>query len=118
MTSDDATAPPFVAIVTDVQNYPIKMVVLDARSLDVRLSLTFEEWTSFRPASAGHRLIENGFAIRDRSRGMAGWDTLEGVGYTAALISAEDIGGPPPARLEVLPDGRGILVHNGTGNTL
>lgn len=51
-------------------------------------TIDLPDWESFRPASAGHRLIEHGYMIRPDARGpetLSGW-TRVGPGFSAPVV--------------------------------
>jgi len=66
--------------------------VLD-HGMNIITTINLPEWESFRPASAGHRLIEHGFMIRPDARGpetVNGWSPT-GPGYTVPVIRTDDL---------------------------
>lgn len=65
--------------------------VLDEQ-LAILATVDLPDWESFRPASAGHRLIEVGFMIRpgvDRAD-LNGWKPVTN-GYTVPVVSIEEV---------------------------
>lgn len=65
--------------------------VLDEH-LTVLATVDLPDWESFRPASAGHRLIEAGYMIRpgvDRAD-LNGWKPVAN-GYTVPVVSLEEV---------------------------
>lgn len=65
--------------------------VLDA-SLNILVTIDLPEWDTFRPASAGHRLIERGWMIRPEARNepdtVNGWRAI-GSGWVTQVISTD-----------------------------
>jgi hypothetical protein len=71
--------------------FQINVLVLDEQ-LTTLATIDLPDWETFRPASAGHRLIEAGYMIRpgvDRAD-LNGW-TPTANGYTVPVISLEEV---------------------------
>lgn len=80
----------------DVQRceHGYQLNVLDS-DLHIRCTIDLPEWESFRPASAGHRLIEHGWMIRPDGRGpetVNGWRAI-GSGWVTQVISTDVVTG-------------------------
>ncbi|MFE7757615.1 hypothetical protein [Streptomyces sp. NPDC057429] len=74
-----------VCVATDT-GYRLR-VLSEGRDL-VRLDL--DDWEEFRPASAGHRLIEHGYTIRPDQRSadtVAGWRAIPAQGRAWSTIA-------------------------------
>lgn len=74
----------------DVQRceHGFQLNVLDDE-LNIVVTIDLPEWESFRPASAGHRLIEHGWMIRPDTRGpdtVNGWRAI-GSGWVTQVIA-------------------------------
>jgi hypothetical protein len=88
--------PMTTAICSPTADGYVLRVVGDTASSDlVRVDL---DWEEFRPASAGHRLIENGWMIRPDARGpetVNGWrETPTAAGHWSVPVvsTAEAVG--------------------------
>lgn len=83
----------------DVQRceHGFQINVLDAE-LHIVVTIDLPEWESFRPASAGHRLIEHGWMIAPHTRDeqhpetVNGWRAI-GSGWVTQVISTEVVTG-------------------------
>lgn len=65
--------------------------VLD-HSMSILVTIDLPDWDSFRPASAGHRLIENGYMIRPDVRTpetVNGWSRA-GSGWMTQVMRLDD----------------------------
>lgn len=64
--------------------------------LNILATIELPEWESFRPASAGHRLIEHGWMIRPEARDepetVNGWRAI-GSGWVTQVISTDVVTG-------------------------
>jgi hypothetical protein len=59
--------------------------------MDILATIDLPDWESFRPASAGHRLIEHGYMIHPEARGpetVNGWRQA-GAGWMVSVIRTE-----------------------------
>lgn len=59
----------------------------------VLATIDLPDWESFRPASAGHRLIERGYMIRPDARGpetVNGW-TAVGPSWMTPVVRTDDV---------------------------
>ena len=69
--------------------------VLDA-SMAILATVDLPDWETFRPASAGHRLIEHGYMIRPDARTSGtvnGWRQA-GSGWMTQVMRLDDNGRP------------------------
>jgi hypothetical protein len=60
--------------------------------LTVLTTIDLPDWGTFRPASAGHRLIEHGYMIRPDARGpgaVNGWSRA-GLGWLTEVMRLDD----------------------------
>ncbi|MGY5627488.1 hypothetical protein ACW7N6_38615 [Streptomyces sp. UC1A3] len=76
-----------------VTEHGFQITVLDAR-MAILATINLPEWESFRPASAGHRLIEHGYMIRPDIRTpetVNGWSQV-GPGWMTSVVRLEDAG--------------------------
>lgn len=99
----DALRPMLAVCGVDTQhgpNGPFVIAVLNLRRWEVHTRIALPEWEEFRPASAGHRLMERGWMLPtvvhwwpNRS---AGWLMVPGVGWTAPVLPASDADNPAP----------------------
>lgn len=74
--------------------YQLNVIALDDQ-LTTLVTVDLPDWDRFRPASAGHRLIEVGYMIRpgiDRAD-MNGW-RREASGYTVPVVRLDEGGRP------------------------
>lgn len=65
--------------------------VLD-HNLEILATIDLPDWESFRPASAGHRLIEHGYMIRPDTRTpetVNGWREV-GSGWMTQVMRLDD----------------------------
>lgn len=65
-------------------------VLDDSATILVTIDLT--DWETFRPASAGHRLIEHGYLIRPDARTpetVNGWSRA-GMGWVTSVMRLDD----------------------------
>lgn len=66
--------------------------VLDS-DMAILATIDLPDWETFRPASAGHRLIEHGYRIRPDARGadtVNGWSQA-GPGWRVPVIRTEGL---------------------------
>lgn len=76
-----------------VAEYGFQINVLDD-DMSVLATINLPDWETFRPASAGHRLIEHGYMIRPDARTpetVNGWSQA-GSGWMASVMRLEDAG--------------------------
>lgn len=60
--------------------------------MTVLATIDLPDWETFRPASAGHRLIERGYMIRPDARGpetVNGWRRA-GIGFMTQVMRLDD----------------------------
>ena len=85
--TDDQTAEPLLAICSAEEEGPftIRVVAPDGKADLVYLEYP---WENFRPASAGHRLIEHGYMVVPERHFMAdrvaGWQPAPGMDWSQA----------------------------------
>jgi hypothetical protein len=75
----------------DGVEYGFQINVLDD-SMAVLATIDLPDWETFRPASAGHRLIEHGYMIRPDARGpetVNGWRRA-GSGWMTQVTRLDD----------------------------
>lgn len=71
--------------------FQINVIELDDQ-LTPHATIDLPDWETFRPASAGHRLIEIGYMISpgvDRAD-LNGWQRMTG-GYTVPVVSLDGV---------------------------
>ena len=73
--------------------YGYQINVLD-ESMKILVTIDLPEWQKFRPASAGHRLIEHGYMIHPDARGQEGsingWRRVS-LGMMVPVIRTGDV---------------------------
>lgn len=78
--------------------YGYQINVLD-EGMKILVTIDLPEWQKFRPASAGHRLIEHGYMIRPDARGpdtVNGWREV-GMGFMVPVMRLDETGRPTTA---------------------
>ncbi|WP_316782820.1 hypothetical protein [Streptomyces sasae] len=109
---------PFLAVAEEADGpagWYIHVLAVDGPTL--AHALAFPQWTDWRPASAGHRLIEKGYMVHppahvetDRA---AGWQHLPGGRWAAPVHTRDELAGPASPG-QAGADDRGEV---GTGRT-
>ncbi len=95
-------AAPFLAVAEEAGG-PIgwHFYVLTVEDASLALAYTLDDWTAWRPASAGHRLIDRGYMVSPPAHfeddRVAGWAPLPGGRWSAPLHLLEDVVGKPTA---------------------
>lgn len=88
MTEKPISQPRYIAIARDIDGEAITITVVDLTDRAIKLQLDVD-WDNWRPASAGHRLIEHGYmtdpAAHFTSGAAAGWSELPGIGHIAPV---------------------------------
>jgi len=82
--------PPLIAVANTSTDGTI-ITVLEMTTVQTQFRLELGNWHGFRPASAGHRLIENGYMIDPQMHNTAagnvsGWILVPGAGWITRVI--------------------------------
>jgi len=79
-----------IAIACVNDGSPIAITVLDTSDMSERCRISLPEWDEFRPASAGHRLIEHGYMLAPaayfKPGNFGGWAVLSDTTYIAPVV--------------------------------
>lgn len=83
----------FLEVAAVLAGSPVSLAALDPTALAEVLKIELPDWETFRPASAGHSLVERGFMttpdVHCEPDTMAGWHAAGNAAYLAPLMAID-----------------------------